>query len=202
MASEEKFGRLKQLVDSGKEKGYVLYDEVNELLPDELAGTPELEDILADFDTAGVEILEEPKIDFDKKLEEGEEFAEIDLPQEFVDKTNDPVRMYLREMGTVPLLTREGEIDLAKRIERGQKAVSRALSRSPLVMREILQLGEDIKQGTVLVRDVITSNDPLATEEALDARADELIARIARDRKAQPRRRSSTGRSSPRRRAS
>jgi len=179
VASEEKFGRLKQLVDSGKEKGYVLYDEVNELLPDELTGTPELEDILADFDTAGVEILEEPKIDFDKKIDEGEEFAEIDLPQDFVDKTNDPVRMYLREMGTVPLLTREGEIDLAKRIERGQKAVSRAVSRSPLVMREILQLGEDIKRGTILVRDIITSNDPLATEEALDARADELIARIA-----------------------
>jgi RNA polymerase primary sigma factor len=179
VASEEKFGRLKQLVDSGKEKGYVLYEEVNELLPDDLTAAPELDDILADFDSAGVEILEEPKIEFDKKIEEGEEFADLDLAQELVDKTNDPVRMYLREMGTVPLLTREGEIELAKRIERGQTAVDRALSRSPLVVRQVLQLGEDIRRGAVLTRDVITSNDPMATEEALDARSGELLDQIA-----------------------
>jgi hypothetical protein len=108
LASEEKVGRLKQLMDSGKEKGYVLYDEVNELLTDEFAtGGRELDDLLSDLDTAGVEILEEPKVEFDKKLEEGEEPTDLDLVQDFSDKTNDPVRMYLREMGTVPLLTRE-----------------------------------------------------------------------------------------------
>ncbi len=62
VATEDKFGRLRQLVDSGKEKGYVLYDEVNELLPDELTTGPELDELLADFDIAGVEILEEPKL--------------------------------------------------------------------------------------------------------------------------------------------
>jgi RNA polymerase primary sigma factor len=109
LASEEKVGRLKQLMDSGKEKGYVLYDEVNELLTDEFAtGGRELDDLLSELDTAGVEILEEPKVEFDKKLEEGEEPTDLDLVQDFSDKTNDPVRMYLREMGTVPLLTREG----------------------------------------------------------------------------------------------
>ena len=137
LASDDKFGRLRQLVDSGKEKGYVLYDEVNELLPDDFATGPELDDLLADFDSAGVEILEEPKLEFDKKLDEGEEFAELDLAQDFGDKTNDPVRMYLREMGTVPLLTREGEIELAKRIERGQRSVNKSLSRSPLIIREV-----------------------------------------------------------------
>ena len=113
MAIEEKFGRLKQLMDTGKEKGYVLYDEVNELLTEEYQGGRELDDLLSDLDTAGVEILEEPKIEFDKKLEEGDEPTDLDLVQDFSDKTNDPVRMYLREMGTVPLLTREGEIELA-----------------------------------------------------------------------------------------
>ena len=83
MASQEKFGRMKQLVDSGKEKGYVLYDEVNDLLPDEMTGTPELEDLLADIDSAGIEILEEPRAD---KIEDGEDFAETDLSAEFVDK--------------------------------------------------------------------------------------------------------------------
>ena len=90
------------------------------------------DDLLSELDTAGVEILEEPKIEFDKKVEEGEEPTDLDLVQDFSDKTNDPVRMYLREMGTVPLLTREGEIELAKRIERGQAAVRKSLSRSPL----------------------------------------------------------------------
>ena len=108
MASEEKFGRFKQLMDTGKEKGYVLYDEVNEMLTEEYPGTRQLDDLLSELDTAGVEILEEPKLDFEKKLEEGEELNDLELPQDFSDKTNDPVRMYLREMGTVPLLTREG----------------------------------------------------------------------------------------------
>ena len=140
MAIDEKFGRLKQLMDTGKEKGYVLYDEVNELLTEDYPGGRELDDLLTELDSAGVEILEEPKIDLEKKLEEGEEFVDPELAQDFSDKTNDPVRMYLREMGTVPLLTREGEIELAKRIERGQGAVRKALSRSALVIREILAL--------------------------------------------------------------
>jgi RNA polymerase primary sigma factor len=168
VANDEKFGRLKQLVDSGKEKGYVLYDEVNDLLPDDIATGPELDDLLADFDTAGVEILEEPKLEFDKKLggEDGDEFAELDLIQDFGDKTNDPVRMYLREMGSVPLLTREGEIELAKRIERGQRSVNKSLSRSPLIVREVVALADEIRRGALHATDVLlTSNEPAINEE-------------------------------------
>jgi RNA polymerase primary sigma factor len=155
VAIEERFGRLKQLMDSGKEKGYVLYDEVNEMLTEEYQGGRELDDLLADLDTAGVEILEEPKIEFDKKLDEDGEVADIDLVQDFADKTNDPVRMYLREMGTVPLLTREGEIELAKRIERGQAAVRKSLSRSALVIREILAMPEVLRKDANTVRDIL-----------------------------------------------
>lgn len=115
----------------GKEKGYVLYDDVSEVLPEDLNTGPELDDLLAGLDEAGVDLLEEPKLDLDKKGEDADEFAEADLIQESSEKTNDPVRMYLREMGTVSLLTREGEIELARRIEHGQKMVVRALSRSP-----------------------------------------------------------------------
>ncbi len=178
MANEDKFGRLRQLVDSGKEKGFVLYDEVNEILPDEMAAGREIDDLLADFDTAGIEILEEPKLEYDKKLDENEEFADAELVQDFVDKTNDPVRMYLREMGTVPLLTREGEIELAKRIERGQRSIGKALSRSALVVREIIQMAEPIRNGTILVRDILLVPDPLMTDEALDSQAGDLIAAI------------------------
>ncbi len=178
MASDDKFGRLKQLMDIGKEKGYVLYDDVNELLPDDLTAGTELEDLLADLDSAGVEILEEPKLDFEKKPEEGEEFGELDLGQDLGDKTNDPVRMYLREMGTVPLLTREGEIELSKRIERGERAVQKALSRSPLVVREIIRLGEELRRGTVSVRDVLLLPDLLVNDDAINEQRDELLRSI------------------------
>ncbi len=175
VTADEKYGRIKQLMDLGKEKGFVLYDDVNELLPEELSTGPELDDLLADLDNAGVEILEEPKLDFEKKSEESDEFSDLELGQEFSDKTNDPVRMYLREMGTVPLLTREGEIELAKRIERGQRSVRKALSRSALIIREILQLGEDIRRGNVLVRDLLILPDLLMTDEALAEEQDQLL---------------------------
>ncbi len=179
MAIEEKFGRLKQLMDTGKEKGYVLYDEVNELLTEDYSGGRELDDLLSDLDTAGVEILEEPKIEFDKKLEDGEEPADVELTQDFSDKTNDPVRMYLREMGTVPLLTREGEIELAKRIERGQTAVRKALSRSALVIREILTLADTLHKDPSVVRDILVMPDLVVTDENIVEQATELSAAIA-----------------------
>jgi RNA polymerase primary sigma factor len=176
VANEDKFGRLRELVESGKEKGYVLYDEVNELLPEELATSPELDDLLADFDSAGVEILEEPKLE--SKIDDSEEFGDLDLAQDFVDKTNDPVRMYLREMGTVPLLTREGEIELAKRIERGQRAVNKALARSGLVIREVIQLGDEVRRGSLMVRDMLLQNDPMATDESLESESVEFLKTV------------------------
>ena len=129
----------------GKEKGYVLYDEVSEVLPGDLAGGAELDDVLAGLDAAGIEILEEPK-DFEKKIEEAEELLDLDLPAGVGEKINDPVRMYLREMGTVPLLTREGEVEIARRIERGQNTVLKSLSRAPLVIQEIIGMGEEVAQ--------------------------------------------------------
>jgi len=179
VAIEEKFGRLKQLMDTGKEKGYVLYDEVNELLTEEYQGGRELDDLLSELDTAGVEILEEPKLDFEKKLEEGEEIVDLELVQDFSDKTNDPVRMYLREMGTVPLLTREGEIELAKRIERGQGAVRKSLSRSALVIREILGMPEILRRDPNAVREILAMPDLIVTDENIIEQANELMATVA-----------------------
>jgi RNA polymerase primary sigma factor len=179
VATEEKFGRLKQLMDTGKEKGYVLYDEVNELLTEDYSGGRQLDDLLTELDSAGVEILEEPKLEFDKKLEDGEELAELELAQDFSDKTNDPVRMYLREMGTVPLLTREGEIELAKRMERGQGAVRKALSRSSLVVRDVLALVETIEADPSSVRDILVMPDLLVTDETIAEQSTELLATIA-----------------------
>jgi RNA polymerase primary sigma factor len=178
VAAEEKFSRVKQLMESGKEKGFVLYDEVSELLADEFPSGREFEDLLSDLDSAGVEILEEPRTEFDKKAEEAEDFAELELAQDYGDKTNDPVRMYLREMGTVPLLTREGEIELAKRVERGQSSVRKALSRSPLVIRDILQLGDDLRRNTVSIRDVLILPDLGGAEDDFAEQHAELLGQI------------------------
>src|ERR1700685_2291070 len=165
-------------MEAGKEKGFVLYDEVNELLAEDFTSGREFEDLLTDLDSAGVEILEEPKIDFEKK-DEAEDFGDLELAQDVGDKTNDPVRMYLREMGTVPLLTREGEIELAKRNERGQWAVRKALSLSPLVIREISQLGEDLQRGVTSVRDVLVLPEFVITDEDFTGQLNDLLAQVS-----------------------
>ena len=165
-------------MDVGKEKGFVLYDEMSDVLAEEFPSGREFDDLLSDLDSAGVEILDEPKLDFEKKAEDGEDLGDLELTSEGGDKTNDPVRMYLREMGTVPLLTREGEIELAKRNERGQWAVRKALSRSPLVIREIVQLGEDLRRGAIPVRDVLVLPEFVITDEDFTVQTNELLGRI------------------------
>jgi RNA polymerase primary sigma factor len=161
----------------GKEKGYVLYDEVSELMPTDLNGGADLDDLLAGLDVAGIEILEEPKLDV--KIEEADEFLDLDLiPAPAGDKTNDPVRMYLREMGAVPLLTREGEVEIAKRIERGQTVVLKALSRSPLVIQKIIGMGEEVERGAQASRDLVQISDPLVTDETLEQMKLEFLAAV------------------------
>jgi RNA polymerase primary sigma factor len=167
VAIEDKYEGLERLVQLGKEKGYVLYDEVSEILPaGELAGGAELEDVLAGLDGAGIEILEEAK-DFEKKLED-DELLDLDLPAGVGDKVNDPVRMYLREMGTVPLLTRDGEVEIARRIERGETTVLKSLSRAPLVIQEIGAMGEEVAKDILSARDVVQIADPILTDELVD----------------------------------
>jgi RNA polymerase primary sigma factor len=174
VALDDKFDGLQRLVQMGKEKGYVLYDEVSEVLPGDLSGGAELDDVLAGLDVAGIEILEEPK-DFEKKLEESEELLDIELPAGLGEKINDPVRMYLREMGTVPLLTREGEVEIARRIERGQNTVLKSLTRAPLVIQEIIGMGEEIAQDTLSARDVIQISDPILTDELVEEKRVEFL---------------------------
>jgi RNA polymerase primary sigma factor len=177
VAIEEKFEGLQRLVQLGKEKGYVLYDEVSEVLPGDMTGGVELDEVLAGLDTAGIEILEEPK-DFEKKLDDGEELLDLELPAGLGEKINDPVRMYLREMGTVPLLTREGEVEIARRIERGQNTVLKSLSRAPLVIQEILALADEIAKDMISARDVVQISDPILSDELVEEKRQELLATV------------------------
>jgi RNA polymerase primary sigma factor len=183
LAFDDKYDQVGKLITLGKEKGYLLYDEVNDLLPSDVHTAEDLDDLLSMFDHAGIEVLESPKaksedILAEKGDEEPSEDAELDLTPGALDKTNDPVRMYLREMGTVPLLTREGEVEIAKRIERGQLKVFKALSRSPIVILEMFGLREDLKKEQRSIKEIVVFDDEDLTEDRVIERAGELIATV------------------------
>ena len=180
MAAEDKFEHeIEGLIEVGKEKGYLTYGDVNDMLPEEIGSADDLDDLITTIGTQGIDLLDGPKFGGDKdfELEEGED-VELDLTPGTLEKTNDPVRMYLREMGTVPLLTREGEVEIAKRIERGQLRVLKAISRSPIVIREIVALGEDLKRGVRNVKEVVIFDEEELTEEVVLTRVKATVGRI------------------------
>src|SRR5262245_52111179 len=179
---EEKYDEVRQLITMGKEKGYLLYEEVNDMLPSEITSSDDLDDIFSMFGSMGIEVVDsEQKF---REKGEGEEGTEIDLTPGALDKTNDPVRMYLREMGTVPLLTREGEVEIAKRIESGKKAVLKVVTRTPHAAQEITRLGERLKAGEISVRDVVVFNEEEITEDKLEAKVRETLRLVDKVSKA------------------
>ena len=184
MALDDKFDDIKKLIDAGKEKGYLTYNEVNDLIPHDVHSPDDLDDLLATIGTQGIDVLEGPKLpssELEKKFEqdtESGEDIELDLSPGALEKTNDPVRMYLREMGTVPLLTREGEVEIAKRIERGQLRVLKAVSRSPIGIREILAVGEDLRRGVRSIKELVTFDEEELTDDILQARAKDITGKI------------------------
>jgi RNA polymerase primary sigma factor len=181
LALDDKFDDIKKLIDAGKEKGYLTYDQVNDLIPGDVHSPDDLDDLLTTIGTQGIDVLDSSKgLPSEQKfedIEEGED-VELDLTPGALEKTNDPVRMYLREMGTVPLLTREGEVEIAKRIERGQLRVLKALSRSPIVIKEILALGEDLKRGVRSIKELVAFDEEEITDEIVQARLKDFVGQI------------------------
>jgi RNA polymerase primary sigma factor len=181
LSIEEKYDEIRQLITIGKEKGYLLYDEVNELLPADITSSEELDDLFSTFGSAGIEVVDSEKSYRDDKLQgEGGEEGDLDLTPGALDKTNDPVRMYLREMGTVPLLTREGEVAIAKRIEQGKLAVIKSISRTPKVTREVIEMGEQLRRGERTVRELVVFNEEEITDEKIAARQREFLKQVDR----------------------
>jgi RNA polymerase primary sigma factor len=176
VAPEDKFDRLQQLVEKGEEQDYAAYEDLGNALPADLDKGSDLDNLLAGLDGSGIELLEDSKLEFDQKLGDAEELLDLDLGPVAGEKVNDPVRTYLREMGTVPLLSREGETEIARRIERGQNTVMKALSRSPLVIQQMLDLAEDVRRGTIAARDVVLVADPLMIDEATEECSQEFLA--------------------------
>jgi RNA polymerase primary sigma factor len=188
LSIEEKYDEVRQLISIGKEKGYLLYDEVNELLPADITSSDELDDLFSTFGSAGIEVVDSEKAYRDDKLldrtGEGAEELELDLTPGALDKTNDPVRMYLREMGTVPLLTREGEVEIAKRIERGKLAVIKSISRTPTVARAIMTMGDQLKNDERSVRELVIFQDEEITDDKIEERKRQVLRQIEAVRKA------------------
>src|SRR5512139_1064193 len=189
MSIEEKYDEVRQLINIGKEKGYLLYDEVNELLPSEITSSDELDDLFNTFGSAGIEVIDSDQkyMRDDKPIDrtaEGSEELELDLTPGALDKTNDPVRMYLREMGTVPLLTREGEVEIARRIERGKLSVIKSISRMPAIVKAVIRMGDDLKAGQRTIRELVIFNDEEITDDRIEQRAQQFLRQVDAVRKA------------------
>jgi RNA polymerase primary sigma factor len=191
---EEKYDAVRQLIAVGKERGYLLYDEVNDSLPAEVHSSEEIDDLLTTFERNGIEIYEDQASAkaaraVEVSTEPGERDAvvkedahegdgDLDLTPGSLEKTNDPVRMYLREMGTVPLLTREGEVTIAKRIERGQLVVMKAITRSPIVIKELIAVGDDLRKGVRSIKEIVQFDDEELTEEKIANKTKQTLRHI------------------------
>ena len=177
----------------GKERGYLLYDEVNDILPAEVHSSEEIDDLLSTFERYGIDVYEDLSTakaalaaadssdggaESAVKEEAASEDGDLDLTPGTLEKTNDPVRMYLREMGTVPLLTREGEVAIAKRIERGQLLVLKTITRAPLILKELLKVGEDLRNGSRSIKEIVQFDDEELTEEKIEAKTKETLKEI------------------------
>jgi RNA polymerase primary sigma factor len=189
---EEKYDQVRQLISIGKERGYLLYTEVNDILPPEVHSSEEIDEMLSAFERYGINIYEDATsaeatrdaaeaTDFgaiEPKEELPIEDSELDLTPGTVEKTNDPVRSYLREMGTVPLLTRESEVVLAKRFERGHLLVLKTITRAPLIVKELLQVGEDLRNDSRSIKEIIQFDDEELTEENVEAETKKTLKKI------------------------
>jgi RNA polymerase primary sigma factor len=157
---------MERLLELGGDKKYLTFDDLNRELPDTVVSADDIEDVLQKLEGSNIAVadsderlLEQAAVAVAEDEEELEEDVELDLSAGSLEKTNDPVRLYLREMGVVPLLTREGEVAIAKRIERGQQKTQKAISRSPIAVRELIRIGQDLEAGRVHIRETVTFSE-------------------------------------------
>ncbi|HWI41817.1 MAG TPA: RNA polymerase sigma factor region1.1 domain-containing protein, partial [Verrucomicrobiae bacterium] len=160
--AKKNMDEVKQLIDMGKEKGFLTYDEVNDILPPDIVSSEQIDDVMSMFGEMEIEVVDSaqkvkiPKVKLD--LEEEEEIEGEQEEMEFepgaLGRTSDPVRMYLREMGSVSLLTREGEVEIAKRIEEGDRVVANVILNTPITLREIISLGDRLRKSQISAAEI------------------------------------------------
>ncbi len=174
MSIEDRYNAVRELIVMGKQRGYLLYDEINDSLPEGTCSSDELDSIFSLFGSAGIEVID-PELEFqdegtqDAERDENDENGESgNLSTPFPDKTINLERHYFREMANYALLNRQGEIEIAKRMEHGRNVILKALSRSPLVVREILSLGDQLKNKQISIRDVVSLSEDDLTDKLLE----------------------------------
>jgi RNA polymerase primary sigma factor len=183
---EDRYEEVRQLLSLGKDRGYLAIEEINDALPEDITTSPEeIEEVFSLLETLGIELVDaETKEQLtrpDGPAQKSKEHAKQEAPDSLLEKTNDPVRMYLREMGTVPLLTREGEVSIARRIERGERRVMNSLARSAFAIAELRRLNDMIRKG--LVSPNLFTDDGSSDDDSPDkrlARARQTINKISR----------------------
>ncbi|MDH3528184.1 MAG: RNA polymerase sigma factor RpoD [Acidobacteriota bacterium] len=167
MAEElnEKEKLMKRLLRLGKKKQFLSFDELNREIPDDMMSPDDIEEVLGRLEAAGISVADADAhllaqaahVAMSNKDEDGD--SNLDLSAGKLDKTNDPVRLYLREMGIVPLLTREGEVSIAQRIERGQQRAQKTIARSPIAVAELIKIGEDLIEGNSSIREIVNFSE-------------------------------------------
>ncbi len=177
MAKKTNQEEVQQLIDIGKEKGFLTYDEVNDMLPANMVSSEQLEDVMSMFGEMDIEIVDsDSKVSSSKDEDlDDEDEGEVELEAGTLGRTSDPVRMYLREMGQVALLTREGEVEIAKRIEEGEALVTKVVMRTPIAAREVLLLLEKLEKGQTGVSDITRDYDDEEGGEAEGRQRERLM---------------------------
>jgi RNA polymerase primary sigma factor len=175
---------MQRLLELGGDKKFLTFDDLNRELPDSMVSPDDIEDVLQKLEGSNIPIADSDEqliaqaaaiATPDDDTEVVDEDIELDLSAGTLDKTNDPVRLYLREMGVVPLLTREGEVSIAKRIERGQLKTQKAITRSPIAVRELLRIGDELKDGTLNIREVVNFSEQAELTGQEDNKAEEYL---------------------------
>jgi RNA polymerase primary sigma factor len=185
MSREHERKEVQQLIELGKEKGFLTYDEVNEVLPPDIVSSDQIDDVMSLFGEHEIEIVDSvAKVRFKQRpaAERARHEEEEESEDEYT-KTNDPVRMYLRKMGSVSLLTREGEVEIAKRIEEGEKKLLEVVLNSPIAVREILALGERLRKAKMRVKEVVKDyeeDEDGANEQEMAERLVKHIEKVRR----------------------
>jgi RNA polymerase primary sigma factor len=183
--AKKNIDEVKQLIDLGKEKGFLTYEEVNDLLPPDIVSSEQIDDVMSMFGDMDIEIVDSaqkvkiPKVNLGHEEEEEGEQEEVEFEPGTLGRTSDPVRMYLREMGSVSLLTREGEVEIAKRIEVGERDVASVILNTPITVKEVISLGEKLRKLQIAAIEISKEVEEEELEEGEeDVQATRLLAVI------------------------
>ncbi|NVL02512.1 RNA polymerase sigma factor region1.1 domain-containing protein, partial [Ruegeria pomeroyi] len=184
--------QVKKMIAEAREKGYITYDQLNQVLPPDQVSSEQIEDVMSMLSEMGINIIEDEEAEEEEQkgstdlitTESNREVALAGAQAEKLDRTDDPVRMYLREMGSVELLSREGEIAIAKRIEAGRNTMIAGLCESPLTFQAIIIWREELNEGATLLREIIDLETTYSGPEAKAAPQFQSPEKIEADRKA------------------